>query len=81
MSLRGVLAENLKKLRNLRGLSQESLADLAGIDRTYVSLLERRRYAATVDVIENLARALNVEPEQLLRIDVSADIDESPPSR
>ena len=79
--MRGVLAENLKKLRNLRGLSQESLADLAGIDRTYVSLLERRRYAATVDVIENLARALNVEPEQLLRIDVSADIDESPPSR
>lgn len=60
MVLRAVLATNLRRLRNERGLSQEALADLAGIDRTYVSSLERQRYAATVDMLDRLAAALSV---------------------
>lgn len=67
MLLRAVLAENLRRLRKERGLSQEAFADLAGIDRTYVSALERQLYAATVDVIERLAGALEVEPFELVR--------------
>jgi transcriptional regulator with XRE-family HTH domain len=67
MSLRGVLARNLRLLRTERGLSQEALADLIEIDRTYVSLLERERSAATLDMLERLAGALGVEPWQLLR--------------
>ena len=42
-------------------------ADRASIDRTYVSLLERRLYAASLDVVGRIAQALNVEPADLLR--------------
>lgn len=48
-------------------MSQEALADAAGIDRTYVSALERRRYAASVDTIERLASALGCSITDLLR--------------
>lgn len=70
MALRQVLADNLKNFRKARGLSQEALADLASIDRTYVSALERQRYAATIDVIEGLAEALGIEPLELLSVPV-----------
>lgn len=65
--LRLVLAMNLRALRAKRGLSQEELAEEASLDRTYVSALERERYAASVDTLERLAAALKVSPEQLLR--------------
>ena len=67
MTLREVLAENLKRHRLSAGLSQEELAHRAGIDRTYVSSLERCQYAATVDVIEKLARELAIEAFELLK--------------
>lgn len=67
MALRAVLAENLRRLRKERGLSQEAFADLADIDRTYVSALERQLYAATLDVLEQLAVALDVEPVELIQ--------------
>lgn len=67
MALREILALNLKRLRQLAGLSQEELAMRADIDRTYVSSLERCQYAASVDVLERLARELNVEADELLR--------------
>lgn len=66
MALRQIFARNLRRARLREGLSQEELADVAGIDRTYVSALERCRYAASVDVIERLAKALNVVPASLL---------------
>ena len=67
MSLRGVLAKNLQRLRKERGWSQEAYADKVGIDRTYVSALERERYSATIDVVERLAGAFAVDPIELLR--------------
>lgn len=66
MGLRENLAENLRIWRERRGLSQESLAHEAGIDRSYVSLLENRKYSASLDMIEKLAAALKVEPLALL---------------
>lgn len=67
MNLRDTLARNLREYRSRRGFSQEELAHRAEIDRTYVSALERSVYAATVDVIERLAEALSVEPDELLK--------------
>lgn len=61
-----MLAHNLKRLRSERGLSQEDLADLADIDRTYVSSLERSVYAAGIDVVDRLAKALGVTAADLL---------------
>lgn len=66
MNLRDTLARNLREYRSRRGFSQEELAHRAEIDRTYVSALERSVYAATVDVIEKLAAALEVDPSTLL---------------
>ena len=66
MRLRQIFAENLRRLRTEKGLSQEALADLAGIDRTYVSALERQVYSASLDTIEKLAGVLGAEPHELL---------------
>lgn len=65
MKLRGLLARNLRRLRQAQGLSQEELADRAQITANYVSSLEREEYAASVDVLERLADALGVEPAAL----------------
>lgn len=66
MDIREVLAFNLKRLRQTNGLSQEELAHRAGIDRTYISSLERCVYNASIDVVDRLAKALGVEAFDLL---------------
>jgi len=66
MDIREVMALNLKKLRRARRWSQEELAHRAKIDRTYISSLERQVYAATIDVVDKLARVLGVEASDLL---------------
>jgi transcriptional regulator with XRE-family HTH domain len=66
MKLREVLATNLKRFRLAAGLSQEELAHRAHLDRTYVSSLERGRYSASIDKIENLSLALGIEASELL---------------
>ncbi len=67
MDIREVLARNLRIYRQERGLSQEELAHRADIDRTYISALERSVYAASIDVVDRLAVALNVEAADLLQ--------------
>lgn len=67
MEIREILAHNLKTQRRTRGLSQEELAHRAGIDRTYISSLERSVYAAGIDVVDSLAKALGVEASDLLK--------------
>lgn len=62
-----MLALNLRKFRRAKGLSQEELADRAKIDRTYISAVERSVYAASIDVVDRLARGLGVEAADLLR--------------
>jgi transcriptional regulator with XRE-family HTH domain len=66
MSIRDVLAKNVRKYRQAAGLSQEELAHRAEIDRTYISSIERSVYAATIDVVDRLAKALGVEAADLL---------------
>ncbi len=69
MSLRALLARNLRRLRQAQGLSQEELAARADITANYLSSLEREEYAASVDVIERLAQALEVAPGVLFASD------------
>jgi transcriptional regulator with XRE-family HTH domain len=66
MKIREVLALNLKALRQAKAMSQEELAHRAKIDRTYISALERRVYAASIDVVDRLAEVLGVEAADLL---------------
>jgi len=59
MRAQALVARNLKRLRVQRNLAQEALAADAGIDRTYVSRLERGLENPTVAILEQLANALN----------------------
>jgi transcriptional regulator with XRE-family HTH domain len=67
MGVREILAANLRRLRKKQGLSQEELAYRANIDRTYISSIERGVYAVTIDILDRLARALDVEAWELLK--------------
>jgi len=62
MGLRQTFAENLKRIRQEKGLSQEALGFEAGVDRSYVSLIERAEFSVSLDKIERLAKALNIDP-------------------
>jgi transcriptional regulator with XRE-family HTH domain len=64
-SLRRILATNLRGLRANIGISQESLADLAGLHRTYVGSVERGERNISIDNIEKLASALKVHVSKL----------------
>lgn len=66
MTIRDILARNLRTYRQARGLSQEELAHRADIDRTYISSIERCQYAASIDVLKRLARELGVRSAALL---------------
>lgn len=67
MEIREVFALNLKTLRQAKGMSQEELAHRADIDRTYISSLERSVYNASIDVVDRLASALDVDASDLLK--------------
>jgi transcriptional regulator with XRE-family HTH domain len=63
MKLRAVVARNLRVVRKQKGFTQEELADLAGINRNYVGQIEREEKSPTIDLLERLTLALDVEPE------------------
>ena len=56
----------VRAFRAERGLSQEALADLAGIHRTYVGSVERGERNVALDNIHAIADALEVSPAQLV---------------
>jgi transcriptional regulator with XRE-family HTH domain len=66
MDLRQVFAANLRRLRHERGISQETLAYEADVNRTYISKLEKGISYAGLEIIGKLAAVLGVEPAQLL---------------
>ena len=66
-SARLVFAANLRKLRTAKGISQEKLAELCGLHRTYVSSVERGERNIAVDNMDRLAQALGVDLRELLK--------------
>ena len=68
---RDILAKNMRRLRAERGLSQEALAHECGINRTYLSAVERSERNVSIDNIGRIATGLGVEPWTLLRDDPS----------
>jgi transcriptional regulator with XRE-family HTH domain len=67
MDLRQVFATNLRRLRHQRRLSQEQLAHEAGVDRVYVSRVERAVTYVGLEIIGKLARVLEVDPAEFFR--------------
>ena len=57
---------NIRNERNFRGLSQEQLALAADLDRSYISEIELAKFSASLDVLERIANALDIDPQELL---------------
>ena len=66
LDARAAFGARLRALRTERGLSQEALADLAGIHRTYVGSVERGERNVALDNINSLASALEESPAELV---------------
>ncbi|WP_192966065.1 helix-turn-helix domain-containing protein [Phycobacter azelaicus] len=66
MKVRERVGLNVRNLRNSRGLSQEQLALAADVDRSYISEIELAKNSASIDVLERIALALEIDPQELL---------------
>lgn len=66
MDARARVARNVRRLRVAIGLSQEAFAVDAGLDRTYISRIERNLENPTVTALERIAAALGVDIAQLV---------------
>lgn len=64
--MRKAVARNLRRIRHERGLSQEELSERAGVDHSYISLLEKGAYNASVAMLAKLGKALGVEAAEFL---------------
>lgn len=65
-SLRATLAENIKAFRGTQGLSQEGLAELCGLHRTYIGSVERQERNVTLSTLEVISAALGTSVPELL---------------
>jgi ribosome-binding protein aMBF1 (putative translation factor) len=64
---RRIFSQRLRQIRQNKGLSQEELADVAGLHRTYVGSVERGERNISIDNMERLAKALEVDITDLLK--------------
>lgn len=67
MDLKEVMAINMRRLRHDQNLTQEELAARAGLSMRYLGSIERARVSASVTVLGQLAKALSVEPCELIK--------------
>ena len=66
--LQDAFAGNLRRLRHAKGISQEDLAYEAGINRSYMSRLEKGASYPGLEIIAKLATVLECDPAELLRV-------------
>jgi transcriptional regulator with XRE-family HTH domain len=67
--IRDILAENLKKNRQLKRLTQEQLAEKAGVSSHYVAMVETRKTFPKPEMLERFAKTLGIEPYQLFTVE------------
>jgi len=65
MDIVKVFANNVKKYRTEKGLSQEMLADKSGLHRTYISAIECERRSIALENVQRIADALGIETYKL----------------
>lgn len=64
--LRSIVATNVRRYRQARGLSQQDFAHEIEMDRTYYGGVERGERNVSIDNIERIARGLEISPHLLL---------------
>jgi transcriptional regulator with XRE-family HTH domain len=67
MDLKRAMAINVRRERYARQFTQEELADRAGLSARYLGSIERGAVSASVTVLEQLAKALRIDPCELIR--------------
>ncbi len=67
MSLKQIFGENLRIIRKRRGLTQYELAEKVNLSVEFIGLLERGKNAPSFSTIENLSKALDVNPSVFFR--------------
>lgn len=71
MKLTAVFARNLRLCRQSAGLSQERLAEFSGLDRNYIGKLEREESSPTLETVEALSIALQIDVIRLVSREAS----------
>ena len=71
--LQQLFGTNVRLVRTAKGLSQEELAHRASVDRTYVSSIERRLRNVSIQNVQRLALALEVDPRDLMDPNLADD--------
>lgn len=66
LSLRSTLAENIRTFRKLRGISQEEMADMCELHRTYIGSVERKERNVTLSTLEVFSKTLGISVSELL---------------
>ncbi|RIA46258.1 DNA-binding XRE family transcriptional regulator [Hephaestia caeni] len=67
MELREIMARNLRRLRHEEKLTQEDLADRAGLSSRYIGAIERADVSASIDVVGRIAKAIGVDVVELFK--------------
>ncbi len=67
MDIRIAVGKRIKELRGKLGISQEALADIAELDRTYITSVECGRRNISIVNIEKIANALNVSLSEFFK--------------
>jgi len=65
--LNTIFGRNVRKIRKQKGFSQEMLADLSKLHRTYIAGIETGERNVSLKSIEKIAKALDIKPFELLR--------------
>ena len=73
IDIKEIFAENLRKIRRKKGLTQEKLAEKANMSLQYLALLEIGRKFPSGEMLERLAIALDIETYELLAVASSAN--------
>lgn len=61
-----ILADNIRKFRHIKGMSQEELAEMCNLHRTYIGSVERGERNVTLSTLEVIAKALGISVPKLL---------------
>ena len=68
MSIQIIFGNNVRRIRESKGWSQDKLSEVSGLHRTYISGLERGVRNPTIEIVHVIAVAFGVSPSQLLEI-------------
>ena len=75
MNTKELLGLKVKELRIMRKITQEKMSEIIGVDNSYISKFERKNVNITIDKLEKIAKALDVELVELFQFTMTKEKD------